>query len=159
MKFCSIYKHGSGELATCTKQTWGYSEKIFSETAGQNLKIISQECSLDDPFWKIFAKFWSIQRHGPGEWGLLALFRHEEILKNSTFFENAEFHGIVSLVTHFKNCSIFWPINKYGPGEWGLLSFYWHKEISNKSSLKPQVRFWNNFTGIFLGWSFSKIVN
>ena len=35
--------------------------------------IISQECSLGDPFQKLFAKFLSIHRHSSGEWGLLAL--------------------------------------------------------------------------------------
>ena len=72
-----------------------------------DFEIISQECSLGDPFRKVFAKFWSVHKHG--EWGLLALYRHEKILKKS-------------------------------------------------SSLKLLVRFWNNFTGIFLGLPFSKIV-
>ena len=72
-----------------------------------DFEIISQECSLGDPFQKLFAKFWSAQKHGSGEWGLLALYGHEEILK--------------------KSCS-----------------------------LKLRVRFWNNFTGMFLWWPFSK---
>ena len=42
--------------------------------------IISQKCSLGDPFQKLFAKFWFVQKHGSGEWGLLALYEHEEIL-------------------------------------------------------------------------------
>ena len=74
-----------------------------------DFKIISQGCSLGDPFQKIFTKFWSVYKHGSGEWGLLALYGHEEIIKKS-------------------------------------------------SSLKPQVRFWNNFTGMFFGWPFSKVV-
>ena len=44
-------------------------------------EIISQECSLGDPFQKLFAKFRSIHKHGSGEWGLLALYGHEDILK------------------------------------------------------------------------------
>ena len=32
------------------------------------------------------------------------------------------------------------------------------REILQNSSLKPPVRFWNNFTGLFHGWLFSKIV-
>ena len=40
-------------------------------------EIISLECFLGDPFQKLFAK------HGCSEWGLLVLYRHEEILKNS----------------------------------------------------------------------------
>ena len=38
-----------------------------------NFEIISQECSLGDPFQKLFAKFWWAQKHGSGEWVLLAL--------------------------------------------------------------------------------------
>ena len=47
-------------------------------------EIISQECSLADPFQKLFAKFWSVYKHGSGEWGLFALYRHEEIFKKSS---------------------------------------------------------------------------
>ena len=68
-------------------------------------EIISQGCSLNDPFQKLFVKFWSVKKHSSGEWGLLALYGNEEILKNS-------------------------------------------------SSLKLLVRFWNNFTEMFLGWLF-----
>ena len=49
-----------------------------------DFEIISQECSLGDPFQKLFAKFWSIYKHGSGKWKLLALYRHEEILKKSS---------------------------------------------------------------------------
>ena len=48
-----------------------------------DFEIISQECSLSDFFQK-FAKFWSLHKHGSGEWGLLALYGHEEILKKSS---------------------------------------------------------------------------
>ena len=46
-----------------------------------DFEIISQECSLCDPFQNLFAKFRSVPKHGSGEWGLFALHRHEEILK------------------------------------------------------------------------------
>ena len=49
-----------------------------------DFEIISQECSLGDPFQKLFAKFLSVHKHGSGEWGLLALYGHEEILKKSS---------------------------------------------------------------------------
>ena len=49
-----------------------------------DFEIISQECSLCDPFQKSFAKFLSVHKHGSGEWGLLALSGHEEILKKSS---------------------------------------------------------------------------
>ena len=38
-----------------------------------DFEIISQECSFGDPFQKLFAKFLSVNKHGCGEWGLLAL--------------------------------------------------------------------------------------
>ena len=46
-----------------------------------DFEIISQECSLGDPFQKLFANFLSLRKHGSGEWGLLALYRHEKIVK------------------------------------------------------------------------------
>ena len=46
-----------------------------------DFEIISQECSLHDLFQKLFAKFLSVYKHGLGEWGLFALYGHEEILK------------------------------------------------------------------------------
>ena len=49
-----------------------------------DFEIISQECSLGDPFQKLFAKFLSVHKHGSVEWGLLALYGHEEILKKSS---------------------------------------------------------------------------
>ena len=49
-----------------------------------DFETISQECSLGDPFQILFAKFWSVHKHGSGEWGLFALYRHEEILKKSS---------------------------------------------------------------------------
>ena len=76
---------------------------------GSDCEIISQICSLGDPFQKLFVKFWSVKKCGSGEWGLLALYRNEGILKKS-------------------------------------------------SSLKPIVRFWNNFTELLLGWPFLKVV-
>ena len=98
---------------------WGFShyrdmkkflKNLLLRNCWSDFEIISQECSLCDPFQKVFAKFdLSINKYGSGEWGLFALYGHEEILKK-----------------------LFSP--------------------------KPLVRFWNNFTGLFLGWPFSKIV-
>ena len=49
--------------------------------------IISQECSLDDLFLKLGEKFYSVNKHGSGEWGLLALYGHEEIRKTSSYLK------------------------------------------------------------------------
>ena len=50
-----------------------------------DFEIISQECSLVDPFKKVFVKFWSVHKHGSGKWGLFALYGNEEILKKIFF--------------------------------------------------------------------------
>ena len=34
-------------------------------------EIILQECSLGDPFHKIFKKFQSVHKHGSGKWGFM----------------------------------------------------------------------------------------
>ena len=74
-----------------------------------DFEIISQECSLGDPFQKFFAKFLSVYKYGSGEWGLFALYGLEEILKK-LFFQNcfSDFEIIlqdVPWVTVFKICS------------------------------------------------------
>ena len=73
-----------------------------------DFEIISQECSLSDPFQKLFAKFWSVQN--------------------------------MALVNG------------------GFLHYTDMKKFLKKSFLIPLVRFWNNFTGVFLAWPFLKIV-
>ena len=69
--FCTIYRHEEINKKSPTKPL------VYFE-------IISQECSLGDPFQILFAKFGTVPKHGFGEWGLFALNRHEEILKNSS---------------------------------------------------------------------------
>ena len=62
-------------------------KKFFKNFLLQNclsdFEIISPECSLGDPFQNLLAKFWNVYKYGSGEWGLFALYRHEEILKKS----------------------------------------------------------------------------
>ena len=71
-----------------------------------DFEIISQECSLGDPFQKFFAKFWSVHKHGSGEWGLLALYRHEEIHKKSSSPKSLfRFWNNVPWMILLKNCS------------------------------------------------------
>ena len=125
-------------------------------------EIILQKCSLGDPFQTVFAKFWSVYKHGSGEWGLLALYGHEEIRKKISspkllvrFWNN--FTGMFLGWPFSKIFAKFWSVYKYGSGEWGLFALYGHEEILEKLfSLKLLVRFWNNFTGMFIGWPFSK---
>ena len=58
--------------------------KNLLQNCWSDFEMISQECSLGDPFQKLFAKFWSVYKYGCGVWGLFALYRHEEILKKSS---------------------------------------------------------------------------
>ena len=64
-------------------------KNLLLRNCWSDFEIISQECSLGDPFQKLFAKFLSIHKHGSGEWGLLALYGQEEILKKIFFSETA----------------------------------------------------------------------
>ena len=41
----------------------------------------SQKCSLSDLSQNLLAKFRSINEHGSGEWWLLSLYEHEQILR------------------------------------------------------------------------------
>ena len=47
-----------------------------------DFEIISLKCSLGNPFQKLLAKFWSVNKHSSGKWGLLALYGHKESLKS-----------------------------------------------------------------------------
>ena len=59
-------------------------KNLLLQNCWSDFEIISQECSLGDPFKKMFVKFWSVHKHGSGEWGLLALQGHEEMHKKSS---------------------------------------------------------------------------
>ena len=52
-------------------------KNLLLQNRWSDFEMLSQECSLGDPFQKLFAKF----KHVSGEWGLYALHRHEEILQ------------------------------------------------------------------------------
>ena len=53
-------------------------KNLFLRIGLFDFEIISQECSLGDPFQKLLTKFQSVHKHGSGEWGLLALYGHDE---------------------------------------------------------------------------------
>ena len=54
-------------------------KNFFLKNRLSDFEIISQECSLGDPFQKLFENFLSVYKYGSGECGLFALYRHEEI--------------------------------------------------------------------------------
>ena len=47
-----------------------------------DFEIISQECSLGDPFQKLVAKLWSVYKYGSSEWGFLLYTNMKKFLKN-----------------------------------------------------------------------------
>ena len=126
--------------------------------------IISQICSLGDPFQKLFVKFGSIKNVALVNGGYLHYTEIKEFFKNLLLWNRWSDFEIISqgcsLGDPFQNSFVkYWSIKKCGPGEWGLLALYRNEGILKKSSsLKPLVRFWNNFTELFLGWPFSKFV-
>ena len=68
--------------------TWLYEHKQNHKKS--SLKILVRfwnnliEMFLEWPFSELFVKFWSVNKHGISEWRLLALYRHKEILVNSS---------------------------------------------------------------------------
>ena len=100
-----------------------------------HFEIISQECSLGDPFQKLFAKFWSTQKHCSDEWGLHALYRDmKKFLKNLLLQNLLSDFEIISQECSFgdpfqKLFAKFWSVHKHGSGEWGLFALYRHAEI------------------------------
>ena len=68
--------------------TWLYEHKQIPKKSF--LKLLVRfwnyiiEMFLEWPFSELFLKFWSVNKHGISEWRLLALYRHKEILVNSS---------------------------------------------------------------------------
>ena len=100
---------------------------------------MSQDCSLSDPCQKLFAKFWSVEKHGRCE-GVGAFFTVWPLSKI-----------VCEILIRRKT----WPL-------WGGGRFFhcvdFREILQNYSTLELLVRFWNNFTGLFLGWPISKSV-
>ena len=57
---------------------------LLLQNCWSDFEIISKKCPLGNPFQKLFAKFWSINKHGSGELGLFAPYGYEKILKESS---------------------------------------------------------------------------
>ena len=70
--------------------TWPYEHKQIPKKS--SLKLLVRfwnnliEMFLEWPFSELFLKFWSVDKHGTciSEWRLLALYRHKEVLVNSS---------------------------------------------------------------------------
>ena len=135
-KFWSAQKHGSDEqgLLTLYRDIKKFLKNLLLRNCCSDFEIISQKYSLSDPFQKLFAKFWSVYKYGSDEWGLFALYGHEEILKNFFLQNRLSDFEIIS-----QECSMgdpfqklfakFWSVYKYGSGERGLFAQHRHEEI------------------------------
>ena len=68
--------------------TWLYEHKQIPKHSSRKLLVRFWnnliEMFLEWPFSELFLKFWSVNKHGISEWRLLALYRHKEILVNSS---------------------------------------------------------------------------
>ena len=60
-----------------------FSKFFYSKTTCQILKLFHRNVPWE-AFLKLFVKFWSVNKHGISEWGLLALYKHIEILVKSS---------------------------------------------------------------------------
>ena len=166
VKFWFVKTFGSGEWgATCTIQKSRNSLKIFSsETAGRILELFHRYVPWVTLFINCSWNFDPSKNVALVNGGYLHYTEIKEFFKNLLLWNRWSDFEIISqgcsLGDPFQNSFVkFWSIKKCGPGEWGLLALYRNEGILKKSSsLKPLVRFWNNFTELFLGWPFSKIV-
>ena len=70
--------------------TWLHEHKQIPKNSSLKLLVrfwnSLKEMFLEWPFSELFLKFWSVNKHGTciSEWKLLALYRHKEILVNSS---------------------------------------------------------------------------
>ena len=147
-KFWSLEKNmaamGEGDFLHFTDMK-KFLKNLLLWNPWSNFEIISQECSLGDPFQKLFAKFWSVEKPWP-PWGggrLCALYGHEEILKKSSSLK-----PLFRIWNNFTRLFLVWPFSKT------VCEILIHQ----KTWPPWGVRFWNNFIGLFLGSPFSKIL-
>ena len=165
VKFWFVKTCGSGEWgATCTIQKSRNSLKIFSsETAGRILELFHRYVPWVTLFKNCSWNFDPSKNVALVNGGYLHYTEIKEFFKNLLLWNRWSDFEIISqgcsLGDPFQNSFVkFWSIKKCGPGEWGLLALYRNEGILKKSSsLKLLVRFWNNFTELFLGWPFSKM--
>ena len=111
---------------------------LFSPVVVMWVFLISQECSLGDPFQKMLQNFDLSINMALVNGGFLHYRDMKKFLKKSSFSKL-----LVRCWNNFTGIFLEWPFSKI---------------VLKKLFLqKPLVRFWNNFTGMFLGWPFSKI--
>ena len=127
------------------------------------------EMFLEWPFSELFLKFWSVNKHGISEWRLLALYRHKEILVNSSLKttrkkwleQSQKFRWAIQghlgplVLAHLSTRRSGWAIviNQYPVSIRPCVHPSICEQLLKKSSpLNPANRFQWNFTEMILGW-------
>ena len=133
-------------------------KNLFPWNRLSDFEIISQECFMGDPFQKLFVKFWSVHKHGSGEWGFLALYGQKEILKSLILRNSWSDFEIIS-----QKCSS--DLNKkrnFDPSlNTALVNVgFFHYTDMNKflKNLLWNQRSYFEIIEMLLGWPFSKSV-
>ena len=116
-------------------------QNLLLRNRWSEFKIISKDCSLCDPFKKLFAKFWSVEKHCRSWGGFLHCGHSKKCFKILLLWNHMSdfeiIHRNVPWVTLFKKMfAKFWSVNKQGISEWELHALYKHIEIFVNSSLK-----------------------
>ena len=135
-----------------------------------DFEIISQKCSLSDPFQKVFAKFWSVEETWLWWMGgaLVTSSPSEQFFKISSSWNHlADFDQNLASqnVPWVKSSSkivqrILIPTKTLVAMATCTIQNLWSNSLKITSSLKRLVRFWNNFTEMFLRVTlFSKTVH
>ena len=133
-----------------------------------DFEIISQEYSFGDPFQKLFAKFWFVEKTWPPwGWRLFALYWHEDILKKSSSLK-----PLVRIWNYFTRFILVWPFQKLFTKFWSvkktLLPWgggFFHC-VTSKKFFKILL-LWNRLSDFEIisqdcsldGWLFSKILH
>ena len=128
-------------------------KNLFLRNCSSDFEIISQECSLCDPFQKCSQNFDPSINMAVVNGGFLHHTDMKKVIKNLLLGNRWSDFEIISqeysLGDPFQILfAKVWSVHKHGSGEWRLFALYRHEEILKKSSQKPLVQFWNHFTGI-----------
>ena len=70
--------------ATCSMAMKKFLKVLVLWNSWSDFEIISQKCSLDDPFQNMFAKLLFVKEHGSGDRGYLHRTDMKKLLKNQT---------------------------------------------------------------------------
>ena len=123
-----------------------FSKNVLLRNCRSEFGIISQNCSLCDPFQNLFTKFRSVNKDGISEWGLLALYKHIAILVNSSLKATKKLAMVISKiqVSHpwpsWPSCFIFilfYSIIQYLSHS---VQSLWHVQLQSTEQVRPYLK-------------------